>query len=142
MPTTSAALWRLDGRLLPALAATRRPTPTWSTRRSTLDSAYGPTPRAASAAPLPDWMKLYAQLDLETGWASPQVLTPDARLKFEEARPEPNPSNATPGAAPALDALRQLPTRPRSPTPPSPAGRRPPCSPTAPPVADAPPWPG
>ncbi|QDU23155.1 sensor histidine kinase [Urbifossiella limnaea] len=100
------ALWRLDGRLLPALGA-ENARPYLEYEAPDPDSAYGPTCAQLLAAPLPDWMKLHAQLDPETGWASPQVLTPDARLRFEEAWPELTPTNATPDRARALDALRR-----------------------------------
>ncbi|HYH68235.1 MAG TPA: HAMP domain-containing sensor histidine kinase, partial [Urbifossiella sp.] len=69
------------------------------------NSAYGPTCAPLLAGPLADWMKLHAQLDPESGWSSPQVLTPEAAELFAAAWPELKPTNATLDRARAFDAL-------------------------------------
>ena len=98
------ALWRLDGRLLPALGAENART-FLEYAPPDQNSAYGPTCAPLLAGPLHDWMKLHAQLDPELGWSSPQVLTPEAAELFALAWPELKPTNATPDRARALDAL-------------------------------------
>jgi signal transduction histidine kinase len=61
------ALWRLDGRMLPALGV----------EDSRPFYHYAPPDPAATpllAAKLPEWMKLHFQLSESEGWESPQVL--------------------------------------------------------------------
>ncbi|HSQ56282.1 MAG TPA: hypothetical protein VLM40_11130, partial [Gemmata sp.] len=61
------ALWRLDGRMLPALGV----------EDSRPYFHYAPPDPASTpllGATLPDWMKLHFQLDPISGWSSPQVL--------------------------------------------------------------------
>src|SRR5947199_5716544 len=71
------ALWRLDGRmLLPLGGEDGRPFYHYSSPDPLSGSTAGPTPLLA--APLPDYMKLHVQLDPVSGWASPQVLAPEA----------------------------------------------------------------
>jgi len=100
------ALWRLDGRLLPALGAENART-YLEYAAPDPNSAYGPTCAPLLAGPLADWMKLHAQLDPELGWSSPQVLTPEAAELFAAAWPELKPTNATPERTRALDALER-----------------------------------
>jgi signal transduction histidine kinase len=106
------ALWRLDGRMLPALGVEdSRPFYHYESADPLSGSTAGPTPLLA--APLPDWMKLHVQLDPATGWDSPQVLAPEARERIEEAWPDLPLRNATPDRAAVLAALRgKYPVRP------------------------------
>lgn len=106
------AMWRLDGRLLSALGVENArsfqeyapPDP---------NSPYGPTCGPLLTSALPDWMRLHVQLDPDTGWESPQVLTQEAAERFREAWPGLQLRNATPERARALDALRaKHPARP------------------------------
>lgn len=81
------ALWRLDGRMLPALGVEdSRPFHHYTTADPLQGSIAGPTPLLA--APLPDWMKLHAQLDPVVGWESPQVLSPEATTRVNDAWPD------------------------------------------------------
>ncbi|AMV28966.1 Aerobic respiration control sensor protein ArcB [Gemmata sp. SH-PL17] len=99
------ALWRLDGRMLPALGVEdSRPFYHYSPADPLSGSTAGPTPLLA--APLPDWMKLHVQLDPSTGWESPQVLAPGARERVQEAWPDLPLRNDTPERAEALRDLR------------------------------------
>jgi signal transduction histidine kinase len=99
------AMWRLDGRLLSALGVENArsfqeyapPDP---------NSPYGPTCGPLLTSALPDWMRLHVQLDADTGWESPQVLTQEAAERFREAWPGLQLRNATPERARALDTLR------------------------------------
>src|SRR5262249_19248490 len=58
-------------------------------------------------ASLPPWMKLHFQLDPETGWESPQVLSQDAAARLRESWPGVLTTNATPERAECLAACRQ-----------------------------------
>ncbi|MBP3957202.1 HAMP domain-containing histidine kinase [Gemmata sp. G18] len=99
------ALWRLDGRMLPALGVEdSRPFYHYSPADPLSGSTTGPTPLLA--APLPDWMKLHVQLDPATGWDSPQVLAPDARERVQSAWPDLPLRNDTPDRAEALRGVR------------------------------------
>src|SRR5947208_2594694 len=81
------ALWRLDGRMLPALGVEdSRPFYHYTSADPAAGSTTGPTPLLA--APLPDWMKLHVQLDPVAGWESPQVLAPAARDRVADAWPD------------------------------------------------------
>ena len=65
------ALWRLDGRMLPALAIEdSRPYHHYSTD----DTGISPTDTPLLAASIPEWMTLHFQVDPDHGWLSPQVL--------------------------------------------------------------------
>ncbi|MBA4064998.1 MAG: hypothetical protein C0501_15055 [Isosphaera sp.] len=66
------ALWRLDGRMLPALGVEdSRPFYHYGTPDPA--GPYGPIATPLIAAPLPDWMQLHFQLDQAGGWASNQA---------------------------------------------------------------------
>ena len=81
------ALWRLDGRMLPALGVEdSRPFYHYASADPLAGSTTAPTPLLA--APLPDWMKLHVQLDPTTGWTSPQALSPEAQARVSEAWPD------------------------------------------------------
>ncbi|MBN9119512.1 MAG: hypothetical protein J0I06_10200, partial [Planctomycetes bacterium] len=99
------ALWRLDGRMLPALGVEdSRPFYHYTSADPLQGSTAGPTPLLA--APLPDWMKLHVQLDPAAGWESPQVLSPEACARVADAWPELPLRNNTADRAAVLDAVR------------------------------------
>src|SRR5262245_49532365 len=71
------ALWRLDGRMLPALGVEdSRPFYHYDSADPT--GAYGPAATPLLAATLPEWMKLHFQLDPTDGWRSNQAPTDTA----------------------------------------------------------------
>src|SRR5262245_2845126 len=99
------ALWRLDGRMLPALGVEdSRPFYHYNSPDPLSGSTAGPTPLLA--APLPDWMKLHIQLDSANGWDSPQVLSPAACARVNDAWPELPLRNVTNDRAETLNSLR------------------------------------
>ena len=99
------ALWRLDGRLLPALGGEdSRPFYHYASADPRSGSTAGPTPLLA--AQLPDWMKLHAQVDSVNGWDSPQVLAPDAAARVTDAWPDLRLRNNTADRAAVLNSLR------------------------------------
>ncbi len=99
------ALWRLDGRMLPALGVEdSRPFYHYTSADPATGSTAGPTPLLA--APLPDWMKLHVQLDPVAGWESPQVLAPDARDRVADAWPDLPLRNTTADRAAVLAAMK------------------------------------
>ncbi|QJW94420.1 sensor histidine kinase [Frigoriglobus tundricola] len=98
------ALWRLDGRMLPALGVEdSRPFYHYASADPLSGSTTAPTPLLA--APLPDWMKLHVQLDPATGWTSPQVLSPEAQKRVSEAWPDLPLENNTAERSAVLVAL-------------------------------------
>jgi signal transduction histidine kinase len=101
------ALWRLDARMLPALGVedTRafHEFRTWSPDEPV--TIYGPGSAPLLAAELPDWMQLHFQLDPETGWDSPQVLTNETRVDLRRNWREVSLRNATPARRELLAAL-------------------------------------
>jgi signal transduction histidine kinase len=98
------ALWRLDGRMLPALGVEdSRPFYHYTSADPLSGSTAAPTPLLA--APLPDWMKLHVQLDPATGWESPQVLSPEAADRVSGAWPDLPLRNNTHERAAVLAAL-------------------------------------
>jgi len=100
------ALWRLDGRMLPALGVEdSRPFYHYSSADPLSGSTAGPTPLLA--APLPDWMKLHIQLDPTTGWESPQVLSPQAADRVSQAWPDLPLRNNTAERAAVLELLKE-----------------------------------
>src|SRR5262249_16881882 len=81
------ALWRLDGRMRAAVGGEDGgPFYHYIPADPLSGTTAGPTPLLA--APLPDWMKLHVQLDPESGWDSPQVLSPEAAERVSEAWPD------------------------------------------------------
>lgn len=68
------ALWRLDGRMLPALGV-EDSRPYYHYDSADPAGAYGPAATPLLAATLPDWMRLHFQLDPITGWSSNQAPT-------------------------------------------------------------------
>lgn len=101
------ALWRLDGRMLPALGVedTR---PFHEFNSYTPDApitVYGPECAPLLAADLPDWMQLHFQVDPEGSWESPQVLSPATEKALRANWPELPLRNAS---APRAELLAQL----------------------------------
>jgi signal transduction histidine kinase len=99
------ALWRLDGRMLPALGVEdNRPFHHYGPADPLAGNTTGPTPLLA--APLPDWMALHVQLDPQTGWDSPQVLPSAACARVNDAWPDFPLRNSTDDRAATFRALR------------------------------------
>lgn len=99
------ALWRLDGRMLPVLGV-EDSRPFYHYTRNSATAPYGPASAPLLAANLPDWMRLHVQIDPETGWESPQVLTPDEVTRVQLEWPDLNLRNVTPERATTLLALQ------------------------------------
>lgn len=107
------ALWRLDGRMLPALGVEdNRPYHHYGPADPLAGNTTGPTPLLA--APLPDWMKLHVQLDPQTGWESPQVLASAACERVNEAWPDFPLRNSTDERARELRSFRARHPAPRA----------------------------
>lgn len=68
------ALWRLDGRMLPALGV-EDSRPFYHYDSADPAGNYGPAATPLLAATLPDWMRLHFQLDPDKGWTSNQAPT-------------------------------------------------------------------
>ncbi|MBA4190052.1 MAG: hypothetical protein C0467_18870 [Planctomycetaceae bacterium] len=66
------ALWRLDGRMLPALGV-EDSRPFYHYDSADPAGAYGSAATPLLAATLPDWMRLHFQLDPTKGWTSNQA---------------------------------------------------------------------
>ena len=66
------ALWRLDGRMLPALGV-EDSRPVYHYDSADPAGIYGPAATPLLAATLPDWMKLHFQVDPADGWRSNQA---------------------------------------------------------------------
>src|SRR5262245_12781084 len=77
------ALWRLDGRMLPALGV-EDSRPFYHYVPGDPDTFYGPL----LAANLPGWMTLHFQLDPTDGWSSPQVLPDEIADRMRRAWPD------------------------------------------------------
>jgi len=101
------ALWRLDGRMLPALGVEDSRPYHHYTAYSSRDAAreYGPACAPLLAAPLPDWMQLHFEVDPADGWRSPQVLKPHAAAELGLFWPSLPLRNANPDRAALLDLL-------------------------------------
>ncbi len=111
------ALWRLDGRLAPALAREDSRPSTHYTPLYPAVTAFNPQgmtcavgsvwlPSPLLSAQLPDWMRLHFQVDRENGWQSPQVLAPEDEQQLQRAPQEPL-SNSTDERTRLLAALRR-----------------------------------
>ncbi|MDB5312334.1 MAG: arcB, partial [Gemmataceae bacterium] len=102
------ALWRLDGRVLPALGVEDSRPFYHYTNYAPEDptTAYGPPCAPLLAAELPAWMRLHFQVDPDAGWQSPQVLTAEAADRLRRDWPGLDPRNATPERAKLVTALR------------------------------------
>ncbi|MFO0826057.1 MAG: hypothetical protein U0792_23560, partial [Gemmataceae bacterium] len=66
------ALWRLDGRMLPALGV-EDSRPYYHYESADPAGLYGPAATPLLVAGLPDWMRLHFQLDPVVGWYSSQA---------------------------------------------------------------------
>ncbi len=78
------ALWRLDGRMLPALGVEySRPFYQYGPADPLNEYGFAATPLLTTN--LPDWMKLHFQLDAAIGWDSPQVLHEDVLKRVQDA---------------------------------------------------------
>jgi len=111
------ALWRLDSLMSPYLArednrpynhynAIFRPTDVIVRRRTQLqldDTVLELSPLLN--ADLPDWMLLHFQADEESGWGSPQVLTPSLLERFQNAELDGMLVNVTPARTQLLAEL-------------------------------------
>src|SRR6185437_8447579 len=91
------ALWRLDGRMLPALGVEdTRPFHEYKTYSPDDPiTVYGPACAPLLAADLPDWMQLHFQVDPVGSWESPQVLSPATERVLRENWPDLLLRNAT-----------------------------------------------
>ena len=83
-----AALWRLDGRMLPTLGV-EDSRPFYHYAPADPAAAFGQSATPLLAANLPDWMKLHFQLDPTLGWDSPQVLPGATADRVRTAWPDP-----------------------------------------------------
>jgi signal transduction histidine kinase len=90
------ALWRLDSRIAPFLTREEdRPynhfsavyAPSLALQRSGKSYASGTVLELSPlvGAELPDWVTLHFQVDADTGWNSPQVLSPGMNKRLAEA---------------------------------------------------------
>jgi signal transduction histidine kinase len=78
------ALWRLDGRMLPALGV-EYSRPFYQYGPADPVNGYGFAATPLLSTDLPDWMKLHFQLDEKNGWDSPQVLCKEVVERVREA---------------------------------------------------------
>jgi signal transduction histidine kinase len=79
------ALWRLDGRMLPALGV-EDSRPFYHYDSADPAGNFGPAATPLLAATLPDWMRLHFQLDPNKGWTSNQAPTdPGECARVQEA---------------------------------------------------------
>lgn len=112
------ALWQLDSRLLPTLGVeNNRPYADYFALHIPYPVVL-PEAGGAAAEPvrlpsplltngLPDWMLLHFQVDLETGWSSPQVIAPDVEATILARTEGRLPLvNATPERRQLLDRLK------------------------------------
>jgi hypothetical protein len=81
------ALWRLDGRMLPALGV-EDSRPFYHYGPADPDCGLGLATTPLLVTTLPDWMKLHFQLDAASGWESPQVLSPEVAERVRLAYPD------------------------------------------------------
>lgn len=80
-------LWRLDGRMLPALGV-EDSRPYYHYVPADPTSPVGAAATPLLTATLPNWMKLHFQLDATTGWCSPQVPDPIVANRIRQAWPD------------------------------------------------------
>ncbi|OWK47431.1 sensor histidine kinase [Fimbriiglobus ruber] len=112
------ALWRLDGRMLPAVGLeNNRPFAHYTALHAAVAAALDADPEALPAGPLRlpspllsadlnDWMVLHFQIDPDTGWESPQVLPGELAERLSAAPNNLVLSNVTPQRAQLLSQLR------------------------------------
>jgi signal transduction histidine kinase len=99
------ALWRLDGRMLPALGV-EDGRPYYQYGPSDPNYGYGVATTPLLVTSLPDWMRLHFQLDAD-GWGSPQVLSPDVAERVREAWPDLPLRNVNPEREQVLQEIRR-----------------------------------
>src|SRR5439155_3287728 len=110
------ALWHLDSLIGPALAREdSRPYNHYSAVFApplVLQNHGGPWPPGSVLelspllnADLPDWMLLHFQVDRESGWRSPQVLSPDLVQRLQQTKAPASLANVTPGRRQLLSEL-------------------------------------
>ena len=111
------ALWRLDSHMLPPLGLeNNRPYSHYSALHApssiVIDETGFPTvdpgrvPSPLLGADLPNWVKLYVQIDPNRGWHSPQVIPADLANRLKSGPLELNLANVTSERAVQLDELR------------------------------------
>lgn len=111
------ALWRLDSRLSPTIAREEsRPYPHYIALHSPFPAmtaggvacvpgtVYLPSP--LMNAEIPDWIRLHFQLDANTGWTSPQVISDDLQKVLRKQPLELALSNVTGERCDLLTALK------------------------------------
>jgi signal transduction histidine kinase len=112
------ALWRLDGLVSPVLAREdSRPYEQYSAIHApavALQSSGKPWPAGAVLEPspllsaeLPDWMLLHFQVDAQSGWTSPQVLSPTLAQRLQRVPLPAALRNVTPERRQLLARLQQ-----------------------------------
>jgi signal transduction histidine kinase len=111
------ALWHLDSFLAPILAREdSRPYDHYSAvyapslALESQGTAWPPgavlEPSPLLSADLPDWMLLHFQVNSETGWSSPQVLSPALGQRLNKLQPALSIVNVTPRRRQLLDELK------------------------------------
>ena len=99
------ALWRLDGRMLPALGV-EDSRPFYHYVPADPNTLYGAAATPLLTADLPDWMKLHFQLDPAAGWESPQVPGPAVAERIRLAWPDLPLRNLDPSREQVLAAVK------------------------------------
>src|SRR5262245_20717036 len=113
------ALWRLDSRVVPALAREEsRPFPQYfafHTPFPALNTSDGSAcspgqfclPSPLLTAEVPDWMRLHFQVDQANGWMSPQVVSADLQRILRKQPIELALNNVTPERVQLLATLKE-----------------------------------
>ena len=99
------ALWRLDGRLLPAFGVENNRS-FYAYAPADPEGFYG-QPSDLLTGNLPDWMRLHFQLDAESGWESPQVIPAEVVGRLRDTWTGLNLRNVTQRRAERLVELRR-----------------------------------
>lgn len=111
------ALWRLDSHMLSPLGLeNNRPyshyTALHAPSHIVIDETGSPSidpgrvPSPLLGADLPEWMKLHVQIDANSGWQSPQVISAELAERMRTGPLELSLTNVTPERATHLDGLR------------------------------------
>jgi signal transduction histidine kinase len=112
------ALWRLDSRMVPALAREEsRPYPQYVAMHTPFPALTGSgiacapgqvfLPSPLLTAEVPDWMRLHFQVDLTVGWTSPQVIPEDLQKDLRKQPIELALNNVTPERSELLASLKE-----------------------------------
>ena len=107
------ALWRLDSLVAPALmkedsrpynhySAIFAPPAALYTTGNAAQPGTILEPSPLLGAELPEWMLLHFQVDVDSGWRSPQVLSQDLAAQLHKAKIDVPLTNVTPGRADLL----------------------------------------